>query len=236
MKYYLKILSVPLLFLVLYASLTIVWQFFDFPSVERLTEIVGIWFEKYGIPVLLVGSFLEGILLIGSYFPGVFVIFLGVLVADSPIEAGFAVAICTIGLLVAHITNYFLGKYGWYKLLVKFGMKEAVEQSKIKLEKRGPLAIPLSYWLPSIGALTNTAAGIIQMPFKKFIAYSFVSSVVWYSLVGLIVYHMGNEALEIAGGGSGNLIVFIIIALWILGIIFFDYRERNSNSSSNIVH
>jgi len=226
MKHYLKILSVPLLLLVLYISLWLVWEIFGFPSVERLTEIVGVWFDKYGIPTLLIGSFLEGILLIGGYFPGVFVICLGVILADSPLGASLAVLIGTIGLLGAHVTNYFLGKYGWYKLLVKFGMSNAVEQSRQKLEKRGPLAIFLSYWLPSIGALTNTAAGIIQMPFKKFFAYSLVSSIFWYSLAGFIIYNMGTEALEIAGGGSGNWIVFTIIAIWILVLLFLDYRER----------
>ena len=110
-----------------------------------------------------------------------------------------------------------------------------VEQSKNKLEKRGPVAIPLSYWLPSVGALTNTAAGIIHMPFKKFLLYSVTSSIFWYSVVGLIVYSLGDKALEIGGGGTGNAYVFIIIGIWMLGILIFDYRERKTESISNVI-
>lgn len=226
MKYYLRLLSVPLLFLILYSSLNLIWKVFELPPTEELVNIVGGWFDSYGFPALFLSSFLEGALLIGSYFPGVFVIFLGVLVADSAGEAVFSVTVCTIGLILAHISNYFLGKYGWYRLLVKFGMKDAIEQSKSKLEKRGPIAIPLSYWLPSIGALTNTAAGIIGMPFKKFLLYSVTSSIFWYSVVGFAVYAIGDGALEIAGGGTGNVYAFLIIGVWVLSLLFFDYRER----------
>ena len=236
MKHYLKILSVPLLFLILYTSLNLVWKIFDLPPTEELIKVVKGWFDAYGAPALFFSSFLEGILLIGSYFPGVFVIFLGVIVANSATEAVFSVFICTIGLVVAHILNYVMGKYGWYRLLVKFGMKDAVEQSKNKLEKRGPVAIPLSYWLPSVGALTNTAAGIIHMPFKKFLLYSVTSSIFWYSVVGLIVYSLGDKALEIGGGGTGNVYTFLIIGIWVLGILIFDYRKREINSISNDIH
>src|SRR3989338_748726 len=235
MKYYLKILSVPLLFLVLYSSLNLVWKILELPRTEELIDVVEGWFDAFGAPALFLSSFLEGILLVGSYFPGVLVIFLGVLVADSAAEAVFAVFICTLGLIIAHIINYVLGKYGWYRLLVKFGMKDAIEPSKNKLEKRGPIAIPLSYWLPSVGALTNTAAGIIHMPFKKFLLYSVASSVFWYSFVGLIVYSLGDSALEIGGGGTGNAYVFIIIGIWMLGILIFDYRERKTESISNVI-
>lgn len=208
----------------------------NLPPTDQLTEIVGGWFDTYGIPALFFSSTLEGILLIGGYFPGVFVIFLGVLVAKSPTDAVISVIVCTSGLIIAHIINYFLGKYGWYKLLVKFGMKDAIEQSKNRLEKRGPIAIPLSYWLPSFGALTNTAAGIIRMPFKKFLLYSVASSVFWYSLVALIVYRVGDGVLEIAGGGTGNVYVFLVIGVWILVLLISDYKKRKPNSVSSTTH
>jgi membrane protein DedA with SNARE-associated domain len=230
MKYYLRLLSIPLLFFVLYTSLFLIWDIFNLPSTEELTSIVGDWFDKYGIPVLLFGSILEGMLLIGSYFPGVFVIFLGVIVADSPLEAVMVIVVATIGLLIAHAGNYFLGKYGWYRLLVKFGVKEAVEQAKKRLEKRGPIAIPLSYWLPSIGALTDTAAGIIQLSFRKFMTYSIVSSVFWYPLVGFVVYMIGDSALSIATGGTGMVVMYSIIGLWVITLLVVDHFEKRNQS------
>jgi membrane protein DedA with SNARE-associated domain len=229
MKYYLKLLSVPLLFLVLYTSLFLIWELADLPSVEEFTVIVGNWFDDYGLFAVLLGAFLEGMLLVGSYFPGVFVIFLGVIVAESPYEAVLSVVVATIGLLAAHISNYYLGKYGWYRLLVKFGMKEAIEHAKAKLERRGPIAIPLSYWMPSIGSLTDTAAGIIHLPFHIFIIYSIFSSIFWYSLAGFLVYFLGQETLTIAAGGTGMVLVYSFVAIWVLIILMIDYRKRKYN-------
>lgn len=227
MKYYLKLLSVPLLFFLLYTSLFLAWRLFNLPPAEELVLIVENWFDKYGFVALFLSSILEGLLLIGGYFPGVFVIFLGVLVAGSPLEAAGAVFIATVGLIIAHIINYFLGKYGWYRLLTKFGMKDALEQSKKKLEKWGLIAIPMSYWLPSIGALTNTAAGIIHLPFKSFLKYSIFSSIFWYSLVGFIVYMVGEPALTVVvGGTTGIVIVYSIILVWILILLSLDYLEK----------
>lgn len=231
MKYYTKLLSVPLLFFLLYTSLFFIWSLFDLPPTERLVEIVGSFFDKYGLVALFISSIFEGILLLGSYFPGVFVIFLGVLVAESAFEAVVAVAVSTAGLLIAHICNYFLGKYGYYKLLVKFGMKDAIEESKAKLIKRGPIAIPLSYGLPSVGALTNTAAGIIHLPFKTFLKYSVASSIFWYSFVGFLVYRAGDSALSVATGGAGMILVYSIIGIWVVFLLVSDYLEKRKKSA-----
>ena len=226
-KYYVKLLSVPILFLIIYSTMFFSWGIFNFPAPEELVLLVRGWFDEYGFPALLLSSFLEGIMLIGAYFPGLIVIFLGVLVSETPVEAVTAVSVSTVGLITAHIFNYFLGRYGWYKILVKLGAKSAIERSKDRLEKKGAVAIPLSYWLPSIGALTNTAAGIIRFPFRKFLAYSVLSSIFWYSTVGLVVYLIGDSALSVAtGGGKGTLIVYLVIVVWIAILLISDHRER----------
>lgn len=228
MKYYLKLLSIPLLFFGLYTSLFVLWEIFKLPPPEVFSEMVNVWFNKYGMFALLVASFLEGLLLIGSYFPGVFVIFLGVTAASSVFEAIVIVSVSTTGLLLSHVVNYFLGKYGWYKLLVRFGMKEAIQNSKVKLEKKGPIAIPLSYWLPSIGALTNTAAGIIQLNFRTFLMYSVLSSMFWYFITGGVFYLMGDKAFSLVVGGNGVAFVGLIVMVWIMVLVILDRREKKN--------
>jgi len=226
-RYYLKLLSIPLLILVLYISLSLVWVIFRLPSAIELTDIVKDWFAIYGLPVLFISSILESMLLIGSYFPGVFVIFISVILARSPGEAIFMVCVATCGLLIGHIFSYLLGRYGWYKLLVKLGMKSSVEQAQTKLLKKGPTAIFSSYWLPSLGALTDTAAGIIGMPFKTFITYAVISAIFWDSLVGIIVYILGDKALAGASPGQqGDIILYAIIIVWMLILVFIDIKEK----------
>lgn len=228
-RYYLKLLSLPLLFVVLYVTLKIVWEVFDLPSAEVLAQQVRFLFDKYGTVTIFFGALIEGVLLVGGYFPGVFIIFIGVIIASSASQAAFFVTIGTLGLLAGHSINYLLGKYGWYRLLVKFGLKSSVEESKNNLLNKGPVAIFSTYWLPSLAALTDTAAGIIQMPFKKFITYSILSSVFWNSVVGIIVYTFNDFALSVASPGGNNFrFVLLALAIWMLALLFTDYRKNKN--------
>jgi len=228
MKHYLKLLSVPLLLLVLSFSLQIVWNIFGLPPAEELTKIAGQWFDVYGLPALFVSAILEGMLLVGGYFPGVFVIFLGVILTNSPLQAVAVVASASAGLFIAHLLNYALGKYGWYRLLVKFGLKDAVESEREKVAKRGSVAIFLSYWLPSAAAITDTAAGITRMPFRKFIFASLISTIIWDAIAGTFVYLFKDSALSIAGGpgSSGDGVFYAIIAVWIIVLLVIDFYKN----------
>jgi membrane protein DedA with SNARE-associated domain len=227
LRHYIKILSFPLIFSVLYLTLKIGWYLFELPSPEVLTDQLGSLFEQYGAITIFLGALVEGILLIGGYFPGVFVIFIGVIVAESATQAVFYVLVGTCGLLVGHTINYVLGRYGWYKLFVKFGLKSSIEDSKENVIRRGPMAIFSSYWLPSIAALTDTAAGVVKMPFRTFFKYSLISSLFWNTLVGAIVYFFNDFALYVTSpGGGGWKVVLVVVAIWVISILVTDHRKH----------
>jgi membrane protein DedA with SNARE-associated domain len=103
-------------------------------------------------------------------------------------------------------------------------MEGAVQAAKARLINKGPIAILSSYWMPSIGALTNTAAGIIHLPFKTFIKYSIVSSIFWYSLVGVVVYVVGAGAIKFAAGGTGAMFMYMALLLWMAVLVNKDER------------
>ena len=228
MRYYLKLLSLPLTLLVGFISLFIIWRVFELPPAETIIEHLNVWFNSYGLIIFFISAFIEGILFFGGYFPGVFIIFVSVLSANSLPEALLRISITTIGLTFAHMVNYTLGRYGWYKLLVRFGLRGPIEDAKDKLIKRGTIAIFASYWLPSISTLTDTAAGILRMSFKKFIYSSISASIFWNLLVGLIVYFVGEKILVIAtsGGITELLIQLSIVVIWSTILLTLDFYKK----------
>lgn len=228
MKHYLRLFSVPLLLLVLSLSFQTIWAIFNLPPAEALAKTAELWFDAYGLPAIFASAILEGMLLVGGYFPGVFVIFLGVVLTNSPIQAIAVVTAASVGLIIAHIINYTLGRYGWYRLLVKFGLKNAVETEREKIANRGTIAIFLSYWIPSAAAITDTAAGITRMPFKKFILASLASTIVWNVVVGTLIYLFKDSALSIVGGpgSSGSGVFYAIIATWIAILFIADFYKN----------
>jgi membrane-associated protein len=204
----LKQIWLPLVLLGLCFSILLIWRVFDLPTQEEMVRIARLYFEKYGLITLFISSIIEGILVLGWYYPGSLVIFLGVIFAGKDIPKVIeAVAIITAGLLIAYIIDFFMGKYGWYRLLLKFGLRKPIDVAKQRLEKRGMTAIYASFWDPNLAGLTSTAAGILQFTFKKVFKHFLLALIIWNIFWGTLVYFLGEAALSVVG------IQFTIVAI-----------------------
>lgn len=227
-KEILKILSIPLVLTVIYLSMYVVWKLFNLPSDDQLLIIVREWFATYGLWIVFVSALIEGFLLLGQYFPGGFIIFLGVISAGKDIPKAIEVVLVVcLSFFIAYTLNYLVGKHGWYKLLSKFGLKRQIEESKEKLTRQGLNAIFLTYWEPNLASLTATAAGILNVPLKKFSLYSAIGIILWNIFWGTLVYILGESALKIAGLKW----VLIIFGVWIAVILvkrFFLNKKPQS--------
>ncbi len=229
-KRYLALLSVPLFLLAVSLSLRVFWNVFDLPPAQVLADTIAGWLSRYGLPVLFLAAMAEGTLLVGGYFPGVFIITVAVIVARSWQEAVVAVIVGSLGLIAAHIVNYQLGRHGWYRLLSRFGLKGPIAQARHRLEKRGLWALFATYWMPSIAALTDTAAGIMAIPFRRFLVYAVAATFLWDTIAGTVMYLLGSKAIEIATpNGTDMWIVLPILGAWMLGLIIWDWRKRRSS-------
>ena len=213
-----KKIALPLLFLCVFLSLYLLWRLLNLPPEDELIQIAKDYFEKYGLLTVFVSAVIEDLLLIGWYYPGSLVIFLGVIFAGKDIpKVVEVVSVVTIGLFIAYIINFFVGKYGWYRLLLAFGLKEPLENAEHRLTKYGLRAIFMSYWQPNLAALTSASVGILQFSFRKFLIYSFFATVLWSIFWGTIAYFLGGASLSFIG------IRFIIIAIlvWIVFRLWF---------------
>ncbi len=232
-RYYRKLLAMPIVLLIVLVSVYAIWEIFNLPPAEVFAEQAGRWFNDYGLIIVFLVAILEGMLLIGGYFPGVFIIFISVITASSFPEAALRIAIGTLGLFLGHVFNYGLGRYGWYRLLARLGATSSIEEAREKLPRQGlPAALFGSYWLPSMGAFADTAAGILRLPFKRFVLFSLLASVCWNFLVGTILYFMGEKALPLttSDGPQALLIQFGIVVLWAVIILVIDFWRSKKNS------
>jgi membrane protein DedA with SNARE-associated domain len=227
LKNFIKLFSVPLILLAIYLSVYMVWKLLDLPSDAELVVIVKNWFATYGLWIVFVGALIEGFLLLGQYFPGGFIIFLGVISAGKHIpRAAEVVSIVCLAFFISYTLNYWVGKYGWYRLLIKFGLKQSLEHAKEKLEKQGLNAVILSYWEPNLASITATAAGILQIPLRKFQIYSAVGIIVWNIFWGVLVYSLGENALKIVGFKYIIVIFLIWVAVILIKHYLFDKQSK----------
>lgn len=225
-----KVLAIPITLILVYLSLLLVWKWFDLPPNDEIIETITAFFDRYGLIVVFLAAIVEGLLLIGNYFPGGAVIFLGVITAvgDIPRAITVVLVVC-VSFFISYTANYYLGKYGWYKLFVKFGLRSTIDSMQRNLSRHVFTAILSSYWLPNLAAICSTAAGIIQIPLKRFLIQSTIGLVAWNIFWGVFVYITGNALFKL--DLTYVLIIFFMWCALILGKVFVFNKKLGSSKA-----
>src|SRR2546421_9135736 len=134
----LKIIAFPLAVLAVFGLLYAIWLALDLPPEETMIAAAKFYLDRDGVVIVLVSAYLEGLLLIGWYFPGTLVIILALVFAGpDPARTAQVAAVAGTGLFSAYVTNFFAGKYGWYRLLLAFGLSEPLANAQRRLTKYG---------------------------------------------------------------------------------------------------
>jgi membrane protein DedA with SNARE-associated domain len=218
-----KQLALPLFLLVFFGTLYCVWLALGLPPEETITPIARDYFERFGHATILISALVEGLFVIGWYFPGSTIIVACLVVATSSVSSFSLAALSAgIGLLTAYSANYAIGKFGWYRLLVKFGLESSITNARARLGKYGLAAILLTYWQFGLASAISTASGILQFPFIRFFLMSLVSVVLWTTFWSLIIYFLGAAAMQLVG----FRFIIIIVLGWIAVSLAFAFIRR----------
>ncbi|MFA5750736.1 MAG: VTT domain-containing protein [Candidatus Paceibacterota bacterium] len=234
LKEILKTLSLPLTLIFIYLIFLAGKEIFKIPTVDEIIDLTSMFFQEYGLLVVFIAGLLEGMLIAGNYFPGGVIVFLGVISATGDISRSIIVVLTiSISFFIAYIFNYFIGRQGWYHLLKKLGYEEMLERMKEKLSKHIFIAVLSSYWVPNLAAITSTSAGIIRIPFKKFLSASALGIIVWNTFWGIFAYITGDALFKM-----DFLNILFLFILWcgiILGKVFIYDKKFKSKTDSNII-
>jgi membrane protein DedA with SNARE-associated domain len=213
----LRIVAFPLAVLAVFLFLYAVWIALDLPPEETLIDIARGYLDSYGGVIVLVCAYLEGLLLIGWYFPGTLVIIFALILAGQDVVRVAQVAVLAgAGLFAAYVTNFVLGKYGWYRLLLAFGLRAPLEDAQRRLARYGLSAIFTSYWQANLASVISTAAGILQFSVARFLAYSLAAEAFWIAFWASLIFFLGRSALSLAGFRMILLMILIWIAVRLL--------------------
>jgi membrane protein DedA with SNARE-associated domain len=227
MRRILKIIALPLSVLGVFTLLYAVWVALDLPPEQTIIEIARSYLDRYGIVIVLICAYLEGLLLIGWYFPGTLVvIFAFVIAGPDALRVAQVAAAAGLGLFAAYLTNFFAGKYGWYRLLLAFGLREPLENAQRRLTRYGLSAIFTTYWQANLASCISTAAGILQFPFRRFALLSLLAEAFWISFWATLIFFLGQAALSLAGF---RIILFAIL-LWIAARLIYRWKFETARS------
>ena len=207
--------GLPFLILLFYVVVVIIIRV-NLPPAEQIIATVSGFYRDFGYPFILFSGLLESLFLIGFYFPGSAAILLGAALARTGVVfLPFIILFGTLGLMAGYTINYLLGKYGWYKVLAKFGLEKSMTIASEKLEQHGTKALFISYLSPNSASVISTAAGVVNYPFAKFFITSLVSQLFWSIAWGTIAYLLGDIFIELFVKYAQFIILGIIAVILI---------------------
>lgn len=208
-------------------TFSVTYRLFGLPSPFELSLIIERWFTVYGLSVLFIFAFFEAFFIIGMYFPGSLAIALAVYtLGKTTIDLFYIGVVAFIAFIIANIGNYFLGKYGYYKLLLVIGKKDIIENMQKTMLKHGTKTFYITGFFPNFFAITSVCAGISKLNFLKTVYVQFISLLfwvtVWTFLGSLIIKHVNLQ--------DENQSLYILASIFLWGV-YLVIKERFKKSA-----
>lgn len=128
-----------------------------------------------------------------------------------------------VGCVVGSIPAYYLGMYGGRPLVERYGKWVLISHHDLRLadrwfEKHGEIIIFIGRLLPAVRTFIAFPAGVARMHMGKFIAYTFVGSLIWCWLLAYAGMKTGEhwESLKVYFHEFHIVLVVVgvIFAVW----------------------
>lgn len=219
----------PIFFLVFFFGINWLWHYFNLPNQDGVAQIIQGFFKEYGLWVVFLSSILESILLVGMYFPGTLVIFLGVSATfGNPLLGLKTVLVVIAGMLCGYTINYFLGKYGWHKMLEKMGFRDELQKIEQSVTKKGLLGGTFTlYVFPGTGSLLSTALGVLRYNFYLFLPFTLASIVFFDTIWGFLAYFFGMKIFKLL---TNSFVMFAVFCVY----FYYMYNKRQESLASSL--
>jgi len=181
----------------------------------------------YGLLFLII--FCETGLVITPFLPGDSLLFaIGAIAADP--KSGINVWIASIVLLVASTlgdtTNYWIGRTSGNFLIRKFPKivkPSYLEKTNKFFETYGRKTLILARFVPIVRTFAPFVAGTGAMPFRRFISFSFMGSLLWVGLILPAGWFLGGIPVV---KQHFQIVVLAIIGISVLPMVIEILRAK----------
>jgi len=193
-----------------------------------VTEVVE-WlrpaFVAAGYAIVPAAMFLESAVLLGVFVPGdVILAVAGVYAARGEMAVPLVIVLGALGAIAGEITGYWIGRRYGRSLIDRlpfahrFGAR--LDRAGESLRRNAGKAIVVGRFATGVAGTVPFAAGVSQVPFRRFMLFTVPSIVVWATAVVLVGALIGNNVelidriLSSFGYGIFAAIVLGVGARW----------------------
>ena len=144
--------------------------------------------------------------------------------------------IVVVGDLIGDIIHYVLGRFGGRKFIDRWGRfigvgKQQIESIEKQFTKRGSKLLFIGKMSHGIGGAFLVAAGIIKMPFDKFMLSNLLATLVKSMILLLVGFYFGQAYVTIGSYLEKLTVIVAATAVILLLIYIFYFRKKTDNNS-----
>ena len=192
--------------------------------------------QAYGVFIYLILFlivFAETGLVVTPFLPGDSLLFaVGAIAALGGLDPFLAGGIIAIAAFLGDNTNYFFGRWVGPKVFKgesRWLNKAYLQKTQGYYDRWGPQTVIIARFLPIIRTFAPFVAGVGRMPYKRFISFSSIGSLLWVpSFIGL-GYFFGNMPIV---KKNFTLVILAIIVLSVLPAAIAIAKEWYGNRKS----
>jgi membrane-associated protein len=215
----------PLVVLALLVIFMAAYRILHLPPSDELVRLASSYMARYGYSLVFIGAFFEATPVVNFYLPGSTIVILAVALSRQGTLNVFGVlAVATIAFMLSYAVDYASGRYGWYVLMLRFGLGPSLDRTRVRLERHGIRWLWIAYVHPNIGALAATGCGILRLPFGRFACISAAALVCWDAAWGAIAFYGSRSILRF----SDIRWFALLVVAWVLYAALRGIRRSRS--------
>lgn len=162
----------------------------------------------------------------------------GFLVAEGQMTWTGAIVASTLGTMLGSALSYYMGRWGGYPLVVRYGRYLLLDQHHLAattrfFDKRGDITIFVARFIPVVRHLISIPAGVARMPIGKFMLYTTIGGAMW-NFILLWAGYVLQHRWEVIGHYSHQL-DYVVVGLLVVGGGWWVWQRLRSRRRPSAV-
>lgn len=194
---------------------------------EHILTFVKTFLTAVGYPGIFVLMMIEGI---GIPIPSELTMpFSGFLASGEGGNKFFlpvAILVGAIGEVTGAVIAYALGYFGGRPMLERYGRFVFISEAELEkgehwFRQHGDWIVLVTRLLPAVRSFIPLPAGVVRMPFWRFLAYSLLGSLAWCALLGIVGHVLGQHWTQLSAELRKYNLVIIAVVLAVFAFALY---------------
>lgn len=157
--------------------------------------------------------------------------------SENQLQLSWIIVVATVAATLGDNLGFALGYYGGRRLQVRYQRIFRISDTTLKrgedlFKKYGPATVFFARFVFGMRIITGPLAGVLRMPWRRFLAFNFLGAVLWVTVISSVGYLFGRQWQKMERGVERFDIV--VLATVVLLALLVWRRNRKPNGSASV--